>query len=220
MALSFHPTTAPLFGHRLPAPDAADMMSFLLQDDSEVTDALVGFVYDPLDASNAALDDLLSLPTPTDDAIFLTPLDGATAADRHSGKRQRIGTGTQQVLAMTGAPINDEYVQQLPLPPPPPPALQVPEPLVFVRGADANKGDSGGAFQTVQNSAARQRRKRISEKTAELARLIPGAHKLNTAEMLEVAARHVKLLQAQVGVLAPMGAAGSSQVRKSSWQPP
>ncbi|XP_066388823.1 bHLH transcription factor RHL1-like [Miscanthus floridulus] len=205
MALSFHSTTAPLFGHhRLPA--AADMMSFLQDDDdhSEVTDALLGFVYDPLDASNAALDDLLSLP-----------LDGATGAEWHCGKRQRIGTGSQQVPAMTGALTNNEYVLQLPLPPPPPPPVpdpttQVPEPLVFVRGAAANKA-GGGACQSVQKSAARQRRKRISEKTAELARLIPGAHKLNTAEMLEEAARHVKLLQAQVGVLALMRAAGSSE---------
>ncbi|CAD6201776.1 unnamed protein product [Miscanthus lutarioriparius] len=220
MALSFHPTTAPLFGHRrLPAPDAAaDMMSFLQDDDghSEVTDALLGFVYDPLDASNAALDDLLSLPPPSDAAAaFLAPLDGATGAEWHCGKRQRIGTGSQQVPAMTGALTNDEYVLQLPLPPPPPPPVpdpttQVPEPLVFVRDAAANKA-GGGACQSVQKSAARQRRKRISEKTAELARLIPGAHKLNTAEMLEEAARHVKLLQAQVGVLALMRAAGSSE---------
>ncbi|KAG0552964.1 hypothetical protein BDA96_01G554000 [Sorghum bicolor] len=216
MALSFHPTTASLFGHhRLPAPNAAADMSFLQDDDddvhSEVTDALLGFVYDPLDASNAALDDLLSLPPPSDAAAaFVAPLDGATRADQNSGKRQRIGGGNQQVPLM-----NDEYVLQLPLPPPPPVlTTQVPEPLVFVHGADSNKNASGGASQSVQKSAARQRRKRISEKTAELARLIPGAHKLNTAEMLEEAARHVKLLQAQVGVLALMRAAGSSEMKE------
>jgi alcohol dehydrogenase class IV len=117
---------------------------------------------------------------------------------------------------MTGALMSDEYVLQQQPPPQPavPVPTQVPEPLVFVRGADANKA-AGGACQSVQKSAARQRRKRISEKTAELARLIPGAHKLNTAEMLEEAARHVKLLQAQVGVLALMRAAGSSEVRKN-----
>jgi hypothetical protein len=53
---------------------------------------------------------------------------------------------------------------------------------------------------------ARERRRRISEKTAELSRLVPGAHRLNTAEMLQEAGRHVKLLQAQVGVLALMRA--------------
>jgi hypothetical protein len=41
---------------------------------------------------------------------------------------------------------------------------------------------------------------------AELSRLVPGAHRLNTAEMLQEAGRHVKLLQAQVGVLALMRA--------------
>jgi hypothetical protein len=122
---------------------------------------------------------------------------------------------------MTGALMSDEYVLQQQLPPQPavpvPVPTQLPEPLVFVRGADANKatGGGGGSCQSVQKSAARQRRKRISEKTAELARLIPGAHKLNTAEMLEEAARHVKLLQAQVGVLALMRAAGSSEVLKN-----
>lgn len=228
MALSFHTTTAPLFGHRIPAPD----MSFLHDDfHSEVTDALLGFVYDPLDASNAALDDLLGLP-PSDDAAFLAPIDGATEAKWQCGKRQRIGGGNQQVPALAAAPMIDEFVLPLPvplpLPQPPPPAApllpvplpvptQVPEPVVFVRGADGNK--AGGACQSVQNSAARQRRKRISEKTAELARLIPGANKLNTAEMLEEASRHVKLLQAQVGMLALMRAAGSSEVRRNR-QPP
>ncbi|XP_031505517.1 uncharacterized protein LOC116267766 [Nymphaea colorata] len=52
-----------------------------------------------------------------------------------------------------------------------------------------------------QSIAARQRRKRISEKTQELGRLIPGGVKMNTAEMLAAAAKYVKFLQAQVGIL-------------------
>ncbi|KAJ1272740.1 hypothetical protein BS78_06G226000 [Paspalum vaginatum] len=170
MALSFHPTTAPLFGHRLPAAD----LRFLLQGvHPEVTDALLGFVYDPADP---ALDDLLNLPPPVVD-------DAAAAFLLRDG-----GGGSQRVPGLL-----DKFV-------PPPPQQQ----LVISTGG-------GGACQSVQSAAARQRRKRISEKTAELSRLIPGGHKMNTAEMLEEAARHVKLLQAQVGVLALMRAVGSNE---------
>uniref|UniRef100_A0A0E0MMM8 BHLH domain-containing protein n=1 Tax=Oryza punctata TaxID=4537 RepID=A0A0E0MMM8_ORYPU len=90
----------------------------------------------------------------------------------------------------------------------------------FVRGAGAADTKKGGAAsnhdgddgrhhhhhnQAVQSAAARERRRRISNKTAELSRLIPGAARMNsTAEMLQAAARHVRLLQAQVGMLALM----------------
>uniref|UniRef100_A0A8R7QHN1 BHLH domain-containing protein n=1 Tax=Triticum urartu TaxID=4572 RepID=A0A8R7QHN1_TRIUA len=75
----------------------------------------------------------------------------------------------------------------------------------FVRGADARRAEGNGRVgQTAPSAAARERRRRISEKTAELSRLVPGGHRLNTAEMLQEAGRHVKLLQAQVGVLALM----------------
>ncbi|KAJ1298957.1 hypothetical protein BS78_01G494200 [Paspalum vaginatum] len=215
MALSFHPTTAPLFGHRLPAAD----MSFLQDVHPEVTDALLGFVYDPVDP---ALDDLLNLPPPVDDAAaaFLVPahgqhcakkqracgLSGVDAGHHHQQQQQRNGGGGGQQVP---AGFLDKFVLPLPLPPPPPP----PQQLVFVRGggADDAKSTGGSACQSAQSAAARQRRKRISEKTAELSRLIPGGHKLNTAEMLEEAARHVKLLQAQVGVLVLMRAVGSNE---------
>ncbi|CAN6290801.1 unnamed protein product [Urochloa humidicola] len=206
MALSFHPTTAPVFGQYVPGDDAADM-SFLLQDaHPEVTDALLGFVYDPLDPAHAALDDLLNLPLHHAD-------DGGELERQQCAKKHRAGGGDAwrgladvdaagQLMMCNGGggkqvpalpELLDEYV--LPLPPPPP---RLPEPAAFVRGG------AGNVSQSVQSAAARQRRKRISEKTAELSRLIPGGHKMNTAEMLEAAARHVKLLQAQVGVLALM----------------
>ncbi|PUZ43017.1 hypothetical protein GQ55_9G628300 [Panicum hallii var. hallii] len=221
MALSFHPTTAPLFGH-LPAAD----MSFLQDVHPEITDALLGFVYDPLDPANAALDDLLDLP-PHDDAAFLRPIhgDGDAKVERHCAKRQRAcgddawrglarigagqqsnGGGNRQVPALPELP--NEFVLTLP-PPPPPPPPQLPEPAAYA------KKDTGNVSQSVQSAAARQRRKRISEKTAELSRLIPGGHKMNTAEMLEEAARHVKLLQAQVGVLALMRTVGSTENEKT-----
>ncbi|RLN39116.1 uncharacterized protein C2845_PM01G01700 [Panicum miliaceum] len=224
MALSFHPTTAALFGH---LPDAD--MRFLQDVHPEITDALLGFVYDPLDPANAAIDDLLNLP-PHDDDAFLRPLhgDGDAGFERHFAKKQRAcgddawrglarigagqqsnGGGNQLVPALPELP--NEFVLPLPLPlPPPPPPPQLPEPAAFVRVADAKKA-TGNVSQSVQSAAARQRRKRISEKTAELSRLIPGGHKMNTAEMLEEAARHVKLLQAQVGVLALTRTVGSTE---------
>uniref|UniRef100_J3MJ44 BHLH domain-containing protein n=1 Tax=Oryza brachyantha TaxID=4533 RepID=J3MJ44_ORYBR len=71
----------------------------------------------------------------------------------------------------------------------------------------------GEVVEAVQSAAARERRRRISGKTGQLSRLIPGAAKLNsTAEMLQAAARHVKLLQAQVGMLALMHSADEPKV--------
>ncbi|KAF8780134.1 hypothetical protein HU200_001794 [Digitaria exilis] len=202
MALSFHPTTATVLGGHL--PPAADMSSSFLHDaHPEVTDALLGFVYDPLDPSNAALDELLSLPLPDNDG----------EVEGHCAKKQRaygdhapaIGAGQQCTIGgvnQEAAPVLPELSSDFVLPLPPLPQQQqqqLPEAV-----AEAKKGTGNVPSQSVQSAAARQRRKRISEKTAELSRLIPGGHKLNTAEMLEAAARHVKLLQAQVGMLALM----------------
>ncbi|BAT96933.1 hypothetical protein VIGAN_09025800 [Vigna angularis var. angularis] len=52
-----------------------------------------------------------------------------------------------------------------------------------------------------QSLAARERRRKISEKTQELGKLVPGGPKMNTAEMLHAAAKYVKYLQAQVNLL-------------------
>ncbi|CAN6302444.1 unnamed protein product [Urochloa humidicola] len=223
MALSFHPTTAPVFGQYIPADDAAADMSFLLQDvHPEVTDALLGFVYDPLDPSHAALDDLLNLPLHHADADVIERQHCAKKQRASGGGDEDAWRGLTDIDAAGGhkpqvpaalPELMDEFVLPLPLPPPMLPRL--PEPAAFVRGADAKKAaGAGNVSQSVQSAAARQRRKRISEKTAELSRLIPGGHKMNTAEMLEAAARHVKLMQVQVGMLALMNNIGSSSTEK------
>ncbi|XP_075488739.1 transcription factor bHLH52-like [Primulina tabacum] len=54
---------------------------------------------------------------------------------------------------------------------------------------------------SAQSIAARQRRRKISDKTQELGKLIPGGHKMNTAEMFHAAYKYIKFLQAQVGIL-------------------
>ncbi|XP_010509701.1 PREDICTED: transcription factor bHLH53 [Camelina sativa] len=66
-----------------------------------------------------------------------------------------------------------------------------------------------------QSIAARERRRRIADKTHELGKLIPGGQKLNTAEMFQSAAKYVKFLQSQVGILQLMQTTkkGSSNVQ-------
>lgn len=54
---------------------------------------------------------------------------------------------------------------------------------------------------TAQSRAARQRRKKIAEKTEELGKLVPGGTKMNTAQMFLAASKYVKFLQAQVTML-------------------
>ncbi|URD83828.1 HLH [Musa troglodytarum] len=75
------------------------------------------------------------------------------------------------------------------------------------RGIPACDGErkSGAGCLSAQSVAARARRKRISEKTQELGRLIPGGNKMNTAEMFQAAYKYVEFLQAQVGILGLMG---------------
>ncbi|KAG8385174.1 hypothetical protein BUALT_Bualt03G0014500 [Buddleja alternifolia] len=58
---------------------------------------------------------------------------------------------------------------------------------------------------SAQSVAARQRRRKITEKTQELGKLIPGGQKMNTAEMLQAASKYIKYMQAQVGILEFMG---------------
>ncbi|KAM0947887.1 putative transcription factor bHLH family [Dioscorea sansibarensis] len=80
------------------------------------------------------------------------------------------------------------------------------EPPLWAEELLSSRGEnktSNGCLST-QSIAARQRRKRISDKTQELGRLIPGGNKMNTAEMLQAAFKYVKFLQAQVGILSFM----------------
>ncbi|XP_047309671.1 transcription factor bHLH52-like [Impatiens glandulifera] len=72
----------------------------------------------------------------------------------------------------------------------------------------SNKKKNNNGIENVvsaQSIAARQRRRKISEKTQELGKLIPGGQRMNTAEMFHAAFKHIKFLQAQVGILELMG---------------
>ncbi|KAI3677865.1 hypothetical protein L6452_37137 [Arctium lappa] len=61
--------------------------------------------------------------------------------------------------------------------------------------------EGGGRSLTAQSMAARLRRRKISQKTLELGKLVPGGHRMSTAEMFQAAFNYIKFLQAQVGVL-------------------
>ncbi|KAJ9544801.1 hypothetical protein OSB04_024508 [Centaurea solstitialis] len=62
-------------------------------------------------------------------------------------------------------------------------------------------GGGGGRSLSAQSVAARVRRRKISQKTMELGKLVPGGHRMSTAEMFQAALKYIKFLQAQVGVL-------------------
>ncbi|KAK6934717.1 Myc-type, basic helix-loop-helix (bHLH) domain [Dillenia turbinata] len=67
--------------------------------------------------------------------------------------------------------------------------------------SESGKQKTSSALVSAQSIAARERRKKITDKTQELGRLVPGGHKMNTAEMLQAAFKYVKFLQAQLGIL-------------------
>lgn len=74
----------------------------------------------------------------------------------------------------------------------------------FCANFDQSYGDNNGRkVKTVsaQSRAARERRRKITEKTQELGKLIPGGHKMNTAEMFQAASKYVKFMQAQLEIL-------------------
>ncbi|KAI3952649.1 hypothetical protein MKX01_013611 [Papaver californicum] len=71
----------------------------------------------------------------------------------------------------------------------------------YVEVSNVKKPNSG----YLSSVAARERRRKISDKTQQLGKLVPGGSKLNTADMFHAAYKYIKFLQAQIGVLEFMG---------------
>ncbi|AEC09025.1 Transcription factor bHLH53 [Arabidopsis thaliana] len=93
--------------------------------------------------------------------------------------------------------------------------FRVPDFSLAFKVGRGDQDDSKKPTLSSQSIAARGRRRRIAEKTHELGKLIPGGNKLNTAEMFQAAAKYVKFLQSQVGILQLMQTTkkGSSNVQ-------
>uniref|UniRef100_A0A0D9V177 BHLH domain-containing protein n=1 Tax=Leersia perrieri TaxID=77586 RepID=A0A0D9V177_9ORYZ len=198
-------------------------------DETEVADALRELADDP--TGGVGIVELLGLGSlPGEEK------GGGGGGVEHLAKRPRVACDGEFVLPPLPMPMPEVASGFIPTPAaaaevvvPPPYWLVVPElptpttrhwqwqarrpdAAALVRGALAAEGTNSGA--TAKAVVAKERRRRVSDKTAELLRLIPGASKLNsTAEKLRAATLHVKLLQAQVGILAliPTTAAGEEE---------
>lgn len=79
---------------------------------------------------------------------------------------------------------------------------QLPQCGNFVANDDENKkGKENEKIISAQSLAARERRRKISDKTQELGKIVPGGTKMNTAQMLNAAGKYIQYLQAQVQML-------------------
>ncbi|KAF6163719.1 hypothetical protein GIB67_036179 [Kingdonia uniflora] len=83
--------------------------------------------------------------------------------------------------------------------------------VCFNGDVESEKRASNASGLSPQSVAARQRRRKITEKTQELGKLIPGGGRMNTAEMFQAASKYVKYLQAQIGILESIGAIQGSE---------
>ncbi|PIM98494.1 hypothetical protein CDL12_29026 [Handroanthus impetiginosus] len=88
--------------------------------------------------------------------------------------------------------------------PPPLPDFPTGPPSFSSGSYESIKKENSSGSLSAQSIAARQRRRKITEKTQELGKLVPGGNKMNTAEMLQSAYKYIKYLQAQVGILESM----------------
>ncbi|KAK2653276.1 hypothetical protein Ddye_013132 [Dipteronia dyeriana] len=126
----------------------------------------------------------------------------------HYPKRQRNDYDSSFTPNMLFGHV-PEFLPEIPAPSLP--EIQVPG--SFSCGPEKEKKTNGVSL-SVQSIAARERRRKITEKTQELTKLIPGGHRMNTAEMLQAASKYVKFLQAQAHLLQFM--ASIQQERKES----
>ncbi|KAL1538395.1 hypothetical protein AAHA92_27149 [Salvia divinorum] len=117
----------------------------------------------------------------------------------HFPKRQKLCDSRQFYPSF--APLQDYPMPEFVLPPPLPlPAFPA---AGFSMGSceGVRMNEENGGSLSAQSVAARQRRRRITAKTQELGKLVPGGQKMNTAEMLQSAYKYIKFLQAQAGLL-------------------
>lgn len=193
-----------------PSPDYDQMFSFQFQQDQLAAASILGLDYsfsldpNPLLLSQTFFNDQELLPLDDHEYYY------------HDEYPKRQKTHQQFNSSFNGFVPNQsmlpEFVQpQLPLPPPEIQIQQQPAAQLYANCGLSNKdistaakmkaGSNGGVSLSPQSIAARERRRRITEKTNELGKLVPSGSKMNTAEMLQSAYKYIKFLQAQVGML-------------------
>ncbi|KAF4402703.1 transcription factor bHLH52-like [Cannabis sativa] len=123
-----------------------------------------------------------------DDQLLLAPLlpEQVAVADNYLDQNQ-------QVMMINNNNIYSETAAEM-----------------VITGADhvselKRRSSSSSKVVSPQSMAARERRRKIAEKTQELGKLIPGGNKMTTAEMFQAASKYVHFLKAQISVLQEMG---------------
>ncbi|KAJ7982046.1 Transcription factor [Quillaja saponaria] len=148
----------------------------------------------PFPSSSQYCDQTSFFPTQLDNIVYYDPIPLAPYP-----KRQKCLQDNQQ-----------QYLSTMP-------EFKVPN-TVVVEVENSKKNDHHENFKSVsvQSVAARERRRKITEKTQELGKLVPGGNKMNTAEMLHAASKYVKYLQAQLGILQLMGTLEDQESKAST----
>ncbi|KAL1538399.1 hypothetical protein AAHA92_27152 [Salvia divinorum] len=208
MALSYYSNWDSFPPPEFPAIDADPQLQSLFNPDD--------YLVDPIDAfCNSLLSD--DLPFADDGIPFdFDHLNSNYQQQQHRyhddepfphfPKRQKLCDPHQFYPSF--APLQDYPMPEFVLPPPPPlPAFPAGG---FSMGSwesgrmneeSGRMNEESGGSLSAQSVAARQRRRRITAKTQELGKLVPGGQKMNTAEMLQSAYKYIKFLQAQAGLL-------------------
>ncbi|XP_019196373.1 PREDICTED: transcription factor bHLH52-like [Ipomoea nil] len=218
----FFPQQQTVVDHQLEAPAPAELLfgfndrSFLLPESSPSL-----FSFDPLFNSGEFIfsDNYVSPPPPPPEYLF----PGELEFQAHP-KRQKL-YHDHFPLEITQNCFGAAFIPNLPLlqdlkPSPPPPSSsllqesllpELPSGSSFPAYCDhrgetevAKKNDSGKCgvkTLSAQSIAARERRRRIADKTQELGKLIPGGQKMNTAEMFQAGYKYIKYMQTQLSVL-------------------
>nr|WKE35115.1 basic helix-loop-helix family protein [Rosa persica] len=201
-----------LSNNHSPNPDYDNMFSFQTQQDELAAASILGLDY------SLALDDpnpLLLSQAFFSDQEFLLPLDDHEYYyhDEYPKRQKTLQQFHSSFNGFVPSPsMMPEFVQpQLPLPPPEIQIHQQSAAQLYANCRLSNKdistaakvkaNSNGGVSLSPQSIAARERRRRITEKTNELGRLVPSGSKMNTAEMLQAAYKYIKFLQAQVAML-------------------
>lgn len=124
----------------------------------------------------------------------------------------QMSFGNQYFSNFTPGLFDGSYAPNPGLVPEPVPEVVSPLPeMAFPCGSPpppqsvVKKPDNYKESLSAQSIAARERRRKIAEKTQELGKRVPGGNRMNTAEMFQAAFKYVKYLQAQITILESMG---------------